>query len=389
MKTFYEKDTIIPIAQQHITDQETKQQEGKEIKNKYVSFLLFFGVVIFFGVIGYLTSSNAELIVAAILAVVLTLGLIQTLIQQRVANMMNTKINTSQQKTEAISSGTESPQTLTKPFTIPPFQLDVYEQNELPDHSYTLNPNLTEEKNIFNNKPLRIFYFFNFYSSGSLINKTSGGFQRHGPVFFLGSPQDIGFSKLWNMFSIKKIVRQLLITTPEKLAEAIDNISEKPLPPETKGLMTENYFTGAYPSNVFYCTDAVWQQCVALLFAKTDFSIIDASDYTNERAGLQWEIGQIINHIATENFVVLINGKTDLVALGESFKSSWKQMNAHSPNNREHPQPVRFIFHQKPDRAIDKKTYTNVLYEVYHRQALSNDNIIALLLQSNKHNGEG
>ena len=166
MKTFYEKDTITPIAQERITEQEAKRQEGKEIKNKYVSFLLFFGVVIFFAVIGYLTSSNAELIVAAILALVLTLGLIQTLIQQRVANMMNTKINVSQQKTGAIATGAESPRALTKPFIIPPFQLNVYEQNELPDHSYTLNPNLTEEKNIFNIKPLRIFYFFNFYSSG-------------------------------------------------------------------------------------------------------------------------------------------------------------------------------------------------------------------------------
>ena len=389
MKTFYEKDTILPIAEEHITEHETKQREGKEIKNKYVSFLLFFGVVMFFAVTGYLASSNSELIVAAILALMLTLGLIQTLIQQRVANMMNTKINASQQNAGAIATGAEPLQAPAKSITIPPFQLDVYEQNELPAHSFTLNPNLTEEKNIFNIKPLHIFYFFNFYSSGSLINKTSGGFQRHGPVFFLGSPQDIGFSKLWNMFSITRIMRQLLITTPDKLAEAIDNISEKPLPPKTKGLMTENYFAGAYPSNVFYCTDAVWQQCVALLFAKTDFSIIDASDYTNERAGLQWEIGQIINHIATENFVVLINSKTDLVALGESFKNSWKQMNADSPNNRERTQPVRFIFYQTPDRAVEKKTYSNVLYEAYHRQALSNDNIIALLLRSNNDNGEG
>ena len=114
-------------------------------------------------------------------------------------------------------------------------------------------------------------------------------------------------------------MNRLLLTTSEKLAETMDKVSEKPLPPKPKGLMTENYFTGAYPSNVFYCTDAIWQQCVALLFAKTDVSIIDARDFTNERAGLQWEIGQIINHIATEDFVVLINSKTDLVALGEFF----------------------------------------------------------------------
>src|SRR5450631_2466830 len=282
MKTFYENDTIIPIAQEHITAQENKQQEGKEIKNQYVSFLLFFGVAIFLAVMGYLTSSNTEIIVAAAFVLLLILALIQTLIQRRVAIMMNTKISVLQQGISATAPDPGSQLQLAKPFTVPLFQLDVYEQNELPDHSYALNLSLTEEKNIFNYKPLRIFYFFNFYSSGSLINKTSGGFQRHGPVFFLGSPQDIGFNKFWNMFSIKKIVRQLLITTPEKLADAMDKVSGKPLPPKTKGLMTENYFTGAYPSNVFYCTDAIWQQCVALLFAKTDFSIIDASDYTNE-----------------------------------------------------------------------------------------------------------
>jgi len=53
MKTFYENDTITPIVQEHITEQQVKQEEGKEIKNKYVSFLLFFGILIFFVGIGY------------------------------------------------------------------------------------------------------------------------------------------------------------------------------------------------------------------------------------------------------------------------------------------------------------------------------------------------
>jgi len=315
----------------------------------------------------------------AFLALVLFGGLIQTLIQRKVVMMMKTRINALQQ-----ISATEvnPPQHLTKALTVPPFQLNVFEQNELKDYKYALNTNLTEEKNIFNCKPLRIFYFFNFYSSLSLLNKLRGSWQRHGPVYFLGSPQDISFSKFWSMFKIKKIMQQLLLTTPEKLAEAMDKLSKKPLPPKTKGLMAENYFNGAYPTNIFYCTDAICQQCVALLFAMTDFAIIDACDYTNERAGLQWEIGQIINHIATEDFVVVMNSKTDLVALGESFRNSWKQMDATSPNNREKPEPVRFIFQQWPDYAIGKPEQTNTLHEIAQQEALSNDKIIAFMLQS-------
>ncbi|MEP6951941.1 MAG: hypothetical protein ABI863_21810, partial [Ginsengibacter sp.] len=156
----------------------------------------------------------------------------------------------------------------------------------------------------------------------------------------------------------------------------------KPLPPKTKGLLTENYFTGAYPANVFLCTDTIWQQCVALLFNRTDFAIIDACDYTTERAGLQWEIGQIINHIATENFVVIINNKTDIVALGESFRNAWKQMQSTSPNNKDNAAPLRFIFYQKPDRVMAEPKHKNVLYESARQQALSDDRIIAFILQS-------
>jgi hypothetical protein len=384
MHTFYDNDAITLIKQERVTEEQLKfETKGKEIKNPYASFLLFSGVfLLFLALPGYFDLRSGEtfagtiwLSVYGLIFLLLTAGLIQTLIQRNVAVMMNTGFNELQQNP---STELNPPQQL----TVPPFQLDVYEQNELPDHTYTLNTNLSEEKNIFNLAPLRIFYFFNFYSTLSLTNKLSGGFQRHGPVFFLGSPRDISFSKFRDMFSIKKIMRQLLLTTPEKLAEAMDNISGKPFPPKTKGLMNENYFDGAYPSNVFYCTDAIWKQCVAILFNKTDCAIIDACDYTPERAGLQWEIGQIINHIANENFVVFINSNTDIVALGTSFRNAWKQMQSSSPNNKLNPGAVRFIFSQSPDRTVAKKEHKNIFYEIGHQQAVSNDKIIALLLQS-------
>jgi hypothetical protein len=230
--------------------------------------------------------------------------------------------------------------------------------------------------------PLSIFYFFNFYSTRSLINKTSGGLQRHAPVFYLGSPADIGFTKLWQMFSITKIMNKLVLTSPQQSHEAIEKASVTPLPPKTKGLMTENYLTGAYPTNTFYCTDLIWQQCVSILFSKTKFAIIDACDYTAERAGLQWEIGQIINHIATKRFLVLINSKTDLNALGSSFRKCWNEMNAGSPNNIENPAPLRFIFSQETNRQRDHNFHKNILLTAYHEQALSNDNVVNMLLQS-------
>jgi hypothetical protein len=379
MKLFTGNEEITPVVQQLIIPDQVKQEEGKEIKNQFLSFGLFFLVAFGILIIGYFTQSAITLAFGGIFALAMVLGLIQALIKKRVAGIMRRMGSRPGITVGPGGDITEQPEKAT---SIPLFQLAVYEQNELPDHGYVLNTQLSEEKNIFNMAPQPLFYFFNFYSSRSLLNKTSGGFQRHGPMFYLGSPADIGFSKLWQMFSITRIMKKLLLTSPEQLHESIDKSSITPLPPKTKGLLTENYLTGAYPSNTFYCTDLIWKQCVSVLFKKTKFAIIDACDYTSERAGLQWEIGQIINHIATNRFVVLINAKTDIKALGSSFRKCWNEMNADSPNNMENPSPLRFIFSQLPDRKRDHNFHKNILWAQYHEQALSNDNVVNMLLQS-------
>lgn len=379
MKLFTGNEEITPVVQQLILPDQVKQEEGKEIKNQSLSFGLFFLIAFGILVIGYFTQSAITLVFGGVFVLGMVLALIQTLIQKRVAGIMRRNGAQAGSSVAIEGDSTVKPEKATN---IPLFQLVVYEQNELPDHGYALNPHLSEEKNIFNMTPLPLFYFFNFYSTRSLLNKTSGGFQRHGPVFYLGSPADIGFTKLWQMFSITRIMKKRLLTSPEQLRESIDKSSVTPLPPKTKGLLAENYLNGAYPSNTFYCTDLIWQQCVSILLSKTKFAIIDACDYTSERAGLQWEMGQIINHIATNRFVVFINAKTDINALGESFRKCWNEMKADSPNNIEKPLPLRFIFSQLPGRKRDNNFHKNVLWAQYHEQALSNDNVVNMLLQS-------
>ena len=380
MKLFTGNDVVTAVPQTLIIPEQVKAEEGKPLKNESTGFILFFSIAIGMLVLAYFTKDVLMGLFGAIVTIIVILSLIQALIKKRVARSMRTGHALAP---AAVPTASEQKE---KAAGIPLFQLEIYEQNELPDHCYSLNQHLTEEKNIFNIAPLSIFYFFNFYSDKSLMNKVSGGFQRHGPVFYLGSPEDISFSKLWNMFSITKIMKKLLLTSPKQLHDSINKSSVIPLPPKTKGLMAENYLAGAYPSNVFYCTDVIWQQCVTILFEKTKFAIIDACDYTSERAGLQWEIGQIINHIATNRFVVFINSKTDIPALSSSFRKCWSEMNADSPNNIKNPLPLRFIFKQWSGRKRDNNFHKNILLTPYHEEALSNDNVVNMLLKSGKEN---
>jgi len=377
MKVFYGDDVITPVEQQLLTEANAEAENVKTIKNKY-AFILFAGIILIIAIFeGETGASIGVLSFCGLCITVLILVFIQTSLKEKAAQLMSASVN-------AVNT-TKSKELITQELqatNIPQFKLEVYEQNELPDTTYTYNENLTEEKNIFSISPLKIFYFFNFFSTQSWEKKTAAGWQRHGPVFHLGSPEDIVIGKAWKSSDVKRIVNNLLITSPEKLSEVIENITYKPLPPKTKGLLTENYISGAYPTNLFLCADAIWQECVELLFHKTDFSIIEAGDYTTERGGLQWEIHQIINHVATENFVVLINSQTDLVSLAESFRNAWKHMSASSPNNRNYVNPIRFVFYQTPDRHIAENKRGNFLLEAVRQQTLSNDRIISFILQS-------
>jgi hypothetical protein len=388
MKAFYGDDIITPVQQQRLSKSSAAEPEGKVIKNKYASALLFGTVILLItGFEGYnaMQEGNTSaaitwFVAGGLLLLVVIFIFIQTSLKERTAAIMHARsIAANEPKVTVV---TIKPSI--KAFNIPPFKLEVYEQNELPDIAFTYNKKLSEEGNIFNIAPLKIFYFFNFYSPGSWEKKMAGGWQRHGPVFHLGSPDDIAINKTLKFYTLEKTVNRLLITSPEKLIEAIDNSTYKPLLPRTKGLLGENFISGAYPVNSFLCTDTIWQQCVELLFKKTDFSIIDAGDYTADRAGLQWEITQVINHLSTEKFVVLINGKTDIVSLGETFRKAWKEMDEASPNNTKDVTSIRFIFYQVPDREIAKREHKNFLLEILRQQTLSNDRIISFALRSKR-----
>ena len=51
----------------------------------------------------------------------------------------------------------------------------------------------------------------------------------------------------------------------------------------------------------------------------------------------------MVDHFATEDFVILVNSFTDLPALGEEIRRAWGNMTATSPNNRPAQGRVRIV----------------------------------------------
>ncbi|MBT9329835.1 hypothetical protein [Paracidobacterium acidisoli] len=278
---------------------------------------------------------------AAILAL-LVLTLLRGIQNRRIARAMRAK-GTALPAPEADAADDAGPAK-----AAPPMRLDVYLQEELPALPYAYQPQVLATGNILGQRPQHILYLYNFFSSNNLVSKLKSGWRRFGPVYFLGSPQDISFHHTFSL-SVKKAVSSELLLNPQAFDERLAAAPTAPLPPGEKDLTGVSYLSGGYPQQLFLCTDASWRHGVMRLFALADVVIIDATAYAPARSGLNWEIGFVVNHIASEKFAVLVNAETDQVALGNQFREKWAAMRAGSPNNRPDAGPVRFVVLKQKD----------------------------------------
>ena len=78
---------------------------------------------------------------------------------------------------------------------------------------------------------------------------------------------------------------------------------------------------------------------------------MDASDYSLERGGLNWEIGQLISKVDATNVLVLAADTADLDALKTAFENAWSQMRSDSPNNRRDAGPIRIVVYPSESKV--------------------------------------
>jgi hypothetical protein len=325
---------------QHEND-EDKKEDGAKVLSKTWSIVICFicGIGLAYWGYGVYHVSFLEgiicLLFAALMLFMSLIVFLRARIDRKVAKCMH---GSSQPVTKQDEPTRETVK------NVPSFNMDVYEQNELPELPYMYAQTVSIEKNILNIKPVRILFFYNFHSSEEEYSKTltMPGWTRLGTVYYLGSPTDISLVNTFSMH-IKKKVDDLLIATEEKLKDRLETSTDEILPPGSKQLKSIPYFTGAYPEHVFLCTDNIWQQAVEALMNRVNIVLVDASDYNTKRSGLNWEFHQLTDNVSTSDFIILVNNYTDLPALGEALKTAWKNMSIHSPNNIAEPAPIKIV----------------------------------------------
>jgi hypothetical protein len=210
----------------------------------------------------------------------------------------------------------------------------LYEIDDLPVAGPFSNL-LTANANIVGQPPCRFLYLYNFFADAiSTKLRPTAGWPLHGPVAMLASPLELARAAGYR-FDMAQSVESQLLTDPGMIAARVAAMADVPLPPHSPKLAKLFADFGAYPEDVLLCTDATWQAGVAALTARADKVIMDAADFSPARQGLAWEIQHVLNHFATEDFVVLVNSFTDFPALGAEARRAWGHMTATSPNNRQ------------------------------------------------------
>ena len=89
---------------------------------------------------------------------------------------------------------------------------------------------------------------------------------------------------------------------------------------------------GRYRVNEFFCHDDVWFETVGALTRQSDAVLMDLRGFTKKNQGCVHELHHLVDAVAVNHLVIIVNEKTDVDFLKQTFESAWAEMAAHSPN---------------------------------------------------------
>ena len=346
MRSFDPDEPIEPILPQKLPDQkQVKTSRGSRLISAVIGPIVLLLTLIVAGGMAWLCWIKDQKLAAflvglfdAIIVFSVTMSTLVKIQSLRIARAMR-KAN---RKAPPANQSDQTTPDADLPRATSRMRHEVYLLKELPPLSFAYRPGISADRNILGLPPKRILYLYNFFSSHGIITKLEAGWRRFGPVYFLGSPGDIGMHHALQL-RISKSVKPALLTSNEAIEARLAAAAETPLPPGDKGLTGCSFLSGGYPHHHFLCTDANWRHAVIRLASLADAVVIDATEYRPERRGLNWELGCVLDHVPAEKFIVLMDSETDQVALGEHFRQAWSAMRGGSPNDRPDVGPVRFV----------------------------------------------
>ena len=100
---------------------------------------------------------------------------------------------------------------------------------------------------------------------------------------------------------------------------------------------------GRHRVNEFFCHDDTWRPTMLRLAQAADVVLMDLRGFTPQNQGCRYELQQLLDFVALERVVVLIDARTSRDFIESTLQNLWRTSRADSPNRSRSPARVRLL----------------------------------------------
>lgn len=100
---------------------------------------------------------------------------------------------------------------------------------------------------------------------------------------------------------------------------------------------------GRHRVNEFFCHDDTWRPTMLRLAQAADVVLMDLRGFTPQNQGCRYELQQLLDFVALERVVVLIDARTSRDFIESTLQNLWRTSRADSPSRSRSPARVRLL----------------------------------------------
>jgi hypothetical protein len=174
--------------------------------------------------------------------------------------------------------------------------------------------------------------------------------RRLGNIFLIrGGEHILRQVSLWDTLLFLRGKDRIISKTPEQITQRLNEFRKK------------TNRTPEYRFNTLICGDNSWQFALHSLIDDADMVVMHLSSFSPSNQGCIYELEQLINRVAVENFFLLVDRhSTDYNFLTEKLQDLWKKMKSSSPNQKKQIQGIQIIF---VDHVVKTPDEVEVIYK--------------------------
>jgi hypothetical protein len=116
-----------------------------------------------------------------------------------------------------------------------------------------------------------------------------------------------------------------------------------------------------YPVNGVFCYEDVWQRAFIGLAQDADVVLMDLRGFTSYNRSCAWELAYLVRHTPLRRILLLVDKKTDRLALEREAQAAWTHLPLDSPNTSDQEPELKYLSYDRKSEADGHKLFRLLL----------------------------